>query len=137
MADGDDINKDLLQKAQGSIYMEEQVDAWCALHAVNGVLQGPRYCLQDFVEKARELEKAQLTVHHSANGDFSLDTIVAVLGDASIPLQPYIKEEIAVMLENQDCPLHHVCQGLFIHSPTRDHWYSMKIPLQLVVHLRH
>ena len=127
MTSADDrMNQELLETHQGSIYREGQVESWCALHAVNGVLQAPRFCLPDFVEKASELEKKQDVVHHSSEGDFSLETITAVLADANSPIQPYHRDEVEVMLRSQECPLHHLCQGLFIHSPTRDHWYSTK-----------
>ena len=64
MADNDEDNEKLSQKAQGCIYMEDQLDAMCALHAVNGVFQGPRFCQQDFLEKACEMEKGKDAVHH-------------------------------------------------------------------------
>jgi len=121
-----DENEEMLKNAPCMVFMETQVENHCAIHTANNLLQGPRFCFSDFRDVALSMEAQQDVLHHSPEGDFSSEVIMAILAGAGIALQPFHKAEVLSVMGSQECPFHGICQGIFIHSGRRDHWYGMK-----------
>ena len=122
------------------IYHEKQQGNFCALHAINGLLQAPLYCLEFLISISQNLDEMELSLMESPNnfqsqnmdnsGNFSIQVIIEALAPYGLQLIRFFSSDPRAISArhntcNEEAFICHRNKNWFTYRKIGDTWYYL------------
>jgi hypothetical protein len=123
------------------LYHERQLENLCGLHAVNNLLQSPKYSREDLIIIAQEFELALANInqtiqqeYYSTDGNFSVEVLIRALDLCNIRMLQSSDPTVATLQETPFGYMVNVGSGSNRHwiaiRQIGNHWYDFDSCLQ-------